>query len=124
MRTRVHENAGHSCVFKETMQFNFDPFDGEAMMTILVRNQDVFGATDIAQLQLGAKQVNRLEEPLGGNTSDRLISRAEGIWQSDRFKCIDLIPAGKIWLRFSYVDASEDTSGDGLFSCCFPASSK
>lgn len=118
MRTRVHENAGHTCVFKETMQLNFDPFDGEAMITILVRNQDVFGATDMAQLQLGAAQVKRLEEPLGGNTSERLISRAEGIWQSDRFKCIDLIPAGKIWLRFSYVDASDDSGG--FFGCCCP----
>merc|ERR1712125_293203 len=49
MTTRVHLRAGHSCIFKESMQMNWDPFDRGTRLTLTVKNQGVLGGTDIAQ---------------------------------------------------------------------------
>merc|ERR1719282_26268 len=47
MRTRVHNNAGSSCVVKETMQLNFDEDDDDEILYIFVRNQKVMGKQDL-----------------------------------------------------------------------------
>lgn len=109
MRTRVHARAGHACVFKESLQMNFDHFDTETRLYITVKNQDVMGSTEIASIQLGASQVHRLLEPdksgapqaIGwGATSGATEGSA---WAESRFTPIDLIPAGQIFLRFQPV---------------------
>jgi len=125
MRTRVHNGAGHSCVFKETMQLNFDPYDHEGRFFIAIRNQDVFGGTDLAQVQFGVEQVKRFVEP-PGNNHGRTIGwgttndSSEGsTWAPSRFRSFDLIPAGRIWMRFVPVDESQD---EGSFcGCCWPS---
>jgi len=118
VRTRVHTRAGHSCVFKESMQLNFDPFDAEAMLTITVKTQDLVGASVLAQKQLNASQVHKLTKP--GVNSRQLdwastTNARTSIW-AETFEELDLIPAGKLYLRFAPVP-SEDTS---ICCCCFP----
>jgi hypothetical protein len=127
MRTRVHNKAGNNCIFKETMQLNFDPFDHEGRFFIAVRNQDVFGASDIGQVQLGVDMVQKLIEP-GPNAWQRSIGWAAtndssegGLWANSRFRPIDLIPAGRIYVRILRVDES-DADGD-CCGCCWPSSS-
>merc|ERR1712216_152201 len=108
MRTRVRCRAGHSCTIKESLQLNFDPFDTEVPMHISVKNQELLGTTEIASIQLGAKQVQRLEEPHSLEPSERTLGwgatagteSAAGIWAASRFQCIDLVPAGKLYMRF------------------------
>jgi hypothetical protein len=124
MRTRVHGKAGHCCTFKETMQLNYDPYDHEGRFFIVVRNQDVFGASDLGQVQFGVDQIARFAEPapnvgrtIGWGTSNN--SGEGSIWAPSRFRCIDLIPAGRIYLRFIPVD---ETDGDrSWFGCCWPS---
>lgn len=117
MRTRVHDRAGHSCLFKESMQMNFDHFDKENMVTINIKNQDVVGSSDIASIQLGATQVHRLMEAKTLEASERTIGwgttsgSTDGAWSKDRFKPIDLIPAGQIFLRFQAVTDEEKIIG-------------
>jgi hypothetical protein len=101
MRTRVHQKAGHSCTFKESFQLNYDPYDVESRMTIAVKNQGVVGGDLLASVQLGATQVQRLEEPQDGRAS-KTANSLNSVWRdtADSFKRIDLIPSGTIYLRF------------------------
>jgi hypothetical protein len=104
MKTRVHYRAGNSCVLKESVQLNYDDRDAATRLHIVVKAQDVIGATEIASTEFGTVQMNRLLEP------DKLDSRAIGwgstlasenkAWDKDQFKEFDLIPSGRIWLRF------------------------
>lgn len=111
MRTRVHERAGHTCVFKESMQLNFDHLDTESNFHVDVKNQDVMGATDIASIVLGAGQVHRMMEPDHLDAESRTVgwgatTSTQGgggkVWGS-KFHCLDMIPAGKVWIRFQPV---------------------
>jgi hypothetical protein len=111
MRTRVHEKAGHTCLFKESMQLNFDKVDSENMFHIEVKNQDVMGASDIASLTMGASKVRELLEPKGEGlaATNRTVgwnseAGVKSAWADSRFLHFDLIPAGTIWLRFEPVD--------------------
>lgn len=118
MRTRVHLRAGHGCVFKESLQMNFDHYDTDTRLYITIKNQDVMGSSDIASIQLGASQVHRLMEPdkleptrrtIGwGTTSGATENTA---WAESRFTPIDLIPAGQIFLRFQPVHDEEKAKG-------------
>jgi len=116
MRTRVHHRAGHTCVLKETLQLNFDPYDSEHKLTISVMNQEVLGSGEIASLQLGAEQVRRLEElptqiAPGADTAERSLgfgSKADfSAWAPSQYHCLDLVPAGRLYLRFAPVDPEE-----------------
>jgi len=117
MRTRVHLRGGHCCVFKESMQMNFDHMDKDTRFNISVKNQDVVGSSDIASIQLGAQQVYRNIQPplsatqrtLGWGTTSGATDN--GVWNRDRFVPIDLIPAGQIYLRFQEVQDEEKISG-------------
>ncbi|CAJ1340503.1 unnamed protein product [Effrenium voratum] len=110
MKTRVHHRAGHSCTFKEALQLNFDPFDAERRLTLCIKSQEVIGDIELAKLQMGAEQVREMEEP--DDNYDRSLVRGsmpESAWSSGRFRCIDLVPAGKVYLRF--IPVSEDSKG-------------
>lgn len=115
MRTRVHSRAGHSCIFKETMQLNWDPYDNEAKLTLSIKNQDVLGSTTIASVQFGMQQLKNLEEPHPGQAEGgvRTIGwgatsgQTSAVWGASAFKTIDLIPAGKIYLRFAALPSDE-----------------
>jgi hypothetical protein len=121
IRTRVHNKAGHACTFKETVQLNFDPFDTENKLTLAIKNQEIIGSTDIAQVQLGAEQIRRLEEPL--SSSRRAIGWGPQntefgatAWMPATFKCIDLVPAGRVFIRIVPVP-EEESNKSSFFSC-------
>lgn len=114
MKTRVHLRAGHTCTFKESMQFNFDRYDMDTRLYISVKNQDVLGSTDICSKQLGADQVYRSLEPHTLQPAQRTIGwgttrgdTENTAWSESRFKAIDLIPAGRMWVRFQPVADEE-----------------
>jgi len=122
VRTRVHHQAGHTCSFKETMAINFDPYDSEATLTLTVRHQNVLGGEDISQVQLGAQQILSLKEPgpiqanvtnWGGSSNTQAAIKA--------CKQIDLVPAGKIWLRFNDTVDEEVGACDPCCGCCMPS---
>jgi len=126
MRTRVHIRGGSTCVLKESMQINYDQFDRDTRLYIQIKNQDVLGATDVASVQLGARKVGDLLEPdtlqptqrtLGwGTTSGEDKNSA---WAQSRFKSLDLVPQGRIWMRFQPVHDEEGAPSYGkLGSSC------
>lgn len=133
MRTRVHEKAGHNCIIKESMQLNFDHLDNDSRFHITVKNQDVMGSTDIAEIVLSASKVYSLLEK-GSHGPEDASKRTIGwgasaigensAWQASSFKCIDLIPAGQVFIRFQPIDDEElsmrtsyGKTGGGHLSC-------
>merc|ERR1740121_916440 len=117
MRTRVHKGAGHSCVIRESMQLNFDEFDSVSRLKIAVKSQEALGSSELASVQLRAAQVHRLEEPTtgGGEVGWGATTGRAGdtVWAQSRFIPLDLVPSGRIFVRFAPVDLD----GDGA-SCC------
>lgn len=118
MKTRVHHRAGHSCNFKETLQLNFDPFDSERRLTLSIKSQEVVGASELAKLQLGAEQVRRLEEPLAEELrSVGWGSKADpAVWSPENFRAMDLVPAGKVYVRFMPVPEDSKSWWEVLMS--------
>lgn len=116
MKTRVHHRAGHSCVFKETLQLNFDPFDSERRLTLSIMSQEVVGSSELAKLQLGTEQVRRLEGPAEDlSRSVGWGSKADpAVWSPSNFQCRDLVPAGKVYLRFIPVPEESKSWWDTL----------
>uniref|UniRef100_A0A7S0B4V4 Uncharacterized protein n=1 Tax=Pyrodinium bahamense TaxID=73915 RepID=A0A7S0B4V4_9DINO len=74
-------------------------------------------------VQLGARQVERLKDSGDAESNRRLGWGANtdlmdsSIWAAARFHTVDLIPAGRIHLRFAPVNADE-----GLEGSCGPCS--
>lgn len=122
LRTRVHHRAGNGCIMKESIQLNFDPYDTEGRLSLVVKNQDVINSTEICSIQLGVGQIQRLQEQFsadgylgwGASQTSEAVTAA---WAPSRFLGMDLIPSGKIYVRFSPVEQDEDA---GFFSCCCP----
>lgn len=123
MQTRVHHEVTSSCIFKESAQFNFDPFDRANNMTIRFRSQDMLGTTELCSVQLSANQINRLDVPGDGPRiigwgSTTSATGGSSIWAPQRFEPIDLIPRGKVFLRFEPVVNEEDVHSSILCCCC------
>eukprot|EP00401_Gymnodinium_catenatum_P010433 CAMPEP_0117580046 /NCGR_PEP_ID=MMETSP0784-20121206/64969_1 /TAXON_ID=39447 /ORGANISM="" /LENGTH=302 /DNA_ID=CAMNT_0005380033 /DNA_START=36 /DNA_END=945 /DNA_ORIENTATION=+ len=103
MKTRVHMNAGSSCIMKETMQLNYDDEDEDDNLHIFVKSQKMVGDAALARLDLTHKDVKELEEAsakkvqAGGQTTTSM-------WKETDFECIGLNPRGNIWLRIGPVD--------------------
>merc|ERR1711871_1721483 len=104
--------GGASCMFRESVQLNFDPFDSNEMMHIVIKNQDLVGSTEIARLTLGSLQIYRLEstqppQPPGTTlpgTGTASVMHGRTKWQEEQFHALDLIPLGKLWLRLGLSD--------------------
>jgi len=133
MRTRVHHAAGHSCIFKESLQMNFDPQDLDSRMTLQVKHQASVGNEVIAQVQFGAAQIERLTEAhdttrvLGCAGTTVAREDVSSAWSPSRFRGFDLVPTGRIHLRFSPLPMEdlEDMPGGGCMDalcCCCPKS--
>lgn len=127
MRTRVHPRAGQTCLIKESLQFNFDPFDREQRLHLNVKNQDMLANSDIAAKDLGASQIERLSKQLpdalnlgkrtlgwGGTASQTSAATSATVWQGGEFERIELVPKGAIYLRFTEVRDEELSS----VNCC------
>lgn len=106
MKSRVHHNAGSSCILKETMQFNFDEFDDSERLLIFLKNQEVMTSGELARLQLEAADISMLEQRQRNKPM---------AWDDSCFEDRRLIPRGKIWIRVSFVD--DENKGSGLLTC-------
>lgn len=105
MKTRVHNNAGNSCILRESMQLNFDDADDEEHMFVFVRNQKVVGGSELGRLELKGDQVAQIER-------DPEVKPLEGgqvKWEEDYFVKRRLIPRGYIWFRVNPVDDADVT---------------
>ncbi|CAE7225410.1 unnamed protein product [Symbiodinium sp. CCMP2456] len=125
MKTRVHQRAGHSCVFKETLQLNFDPYDSQHRLTLSIKSQEVIGASEIVQLQLGAEQVSKLEEPaskdLGSGRPIGWGSKADpAVWARENFKELDLVRS----LSCLFILVKAQTSDGNVPGSSFAAASE
>mmetsp|Transcript_36626 Transcript_36626/g.82815 ORF Transcript_36626/g.82815 Transcript_36626/m.82815 type:complete len:297 (-) Transcript_36626:51-941(-) len=91
MSTRVHNNAGSGCIFKETLQLNFDEDDEEETLFIFVRNQKVMGAQELARAEIPTSKLKKMIHA----TKDNLLR-----WERESFgDPITLIPRGRLWMR-------------------------
>jgi len=98
MKTRVHNNAGSTCVMKESVQLNFDDNEDEDPLYLFVKNQKVVGVGELARLELKAEDVLDIERKLKGK---------DGWNDTSGFIAKSLIPRGTIYFRVAPVDDEE-----------------
>lgn len=101
MKTRVHNNAGTSCIVKESLQLNFDQHEDEESLYLFVKNQKVMGAGELGRLELKAEDVAQVEKDCTAKGG------ANGGWNPEFFVEKKLIPRGTIWFRVMPVDDEE-----------------
>merc|ERR1712087_509156 len=65
MRTRVHNNAGHSCMIKESLQMNIDESASGALMT----------SSELARVMLSTREVCGIEDQTGKRKIDFQYSK-------------------------------------------------
>lgn len=106
LKTRVHNNAGSSCIIKEAMHMNFDDGDEEDNMTIFVKHQGMMmGTSTIARVELSAQQVQEHQAaslaklPQGQEASMK--------WDDQHFIPLSLAPRGTLYYRI--VPEDEET---------------
>eukprot|EP00929_Paragymnodinium_shiwhaense_P040772 TRINITY_DN21236_c0_g1_i2.p1 TRINITY_DN21236_c0_g1~~TRINITY_DN21236_c0_g1_i2.p1 ORF type:complete len:434 (+),score=94.14 TRINITY_DN21236_c0_g1_i2:149-1450(+) len=122
MRTRVHHKAGTGTVFKESLQLNFDPHDTNSRLHISVKSQGAIALNPeaVCKLTLGTQQVERLKRPPEerdlGWKAHTTMQGGQGLWTSNKFMRMDLIPAGAIWLKIADVAPPEEPGS----CCCCP----
>jgi len=102
MKTRVHNNAGSSCLVKESLQLNFDEDEDEEPLYLFVKNQKVMGAGELGRLELKAEDVAAVEK----ECMEKLKGGSGG-WSDEYFVERRLIPRGTIWFRVTPVDDEE-----------------
>jgi hypothetical protein len=101
MRTRVHNNAGQSAVLKESFQMNLNERDTGAQFTLVVKDQAVLGASELARLVLAGREVLDIEAKTG--KTDTIFS-----YSKDFFKELKMTPQGSIWIAVAPVDDQPD----------------
>lgn len=112
MKTRVHNNAGSSCIFKETLQLNFDPDEEEEPLFFFLKNQKVMGSSELARLELSPSKVAEIETDCLKNVGG---SGGAFRYAEEHFVMQKLIPRGQIWLRITPVDENDYQS---MKECC------
>lgn len=114
MSTRVHNNAGSGCAFKESLQLNFDEDDDEDTLYVFVRSQKVVGSSTLARAEITAEKLKAMVMRGG-------IANSPVRWDSSFFgEPLNLIPRGKVWLRARAIEDeeyAEYTSMDDLTTC-------
>jgi hypothetical protein len=103
MKTRVHNNAGSSCILKESLQLNFDENEDEEPLYLFVKNQKVMGAGELGRLELKAEDVFAVEKECAA----RRANGGSGLWAPEHFVEKRLMPRGTIWIRVLPVDDEE-----------------
>jgi len=112
-RTRVHNNAGNSCVFKERMQFNFDPTDSTESAIITLRSQQAMGnSANLGEVRISLQYMQELEKK----------SRESGgepfQWTEEEFSRLKLNPSGEVWVHV--VPLEEDKNSCRTCPADFP----
>jgi len=100
-RSRVHNNAGSSAVLKESFQLNIDTNYQAEMLTLLVKDQEIFGNSVLAKLHVPIADVIQWEAQTGRTGDDYTFH--ESCFLQEK-----LVPRGRIWLRVSYVDEERE----------------
>lgn len=95
-KSRVHNNAGSSCILKEIIQLNFDETDHEEYLYLFVKNQKVMGSSELGRLQeMTPDKVKECEARCLNKTSGKMPD-----WGNEgHFEEMSLIPRGRIWLH-------------------------
>jgi hypothetical protein len=101
-KTRVHNNVGAKCIFRESIQLNFDDNDEDSKMTIWVCNQDSLTSSTIGMRVFTNAEVRQLL--MSASSSSGGISE----WSDAYFEEISLNPSGKVWIRLADVEMPDD----------------
>lgn len=115
MRTRVHNNAGTSCVVKESFQLNINESETSTLMTLMVKDQALMVSTEVARLMLSTRELCGIEDQTGKRKVDFTYSE-------DSFVCLTLVPRGKIWIAIAPVEDLDEEKAplireDSLVQC-------
>lgn len=115
MRTRVHNNAGHSCVIKESFQVNIEEAASATVLTLLVKDQSLIASSELARLMLSTREVFGIEDQTGKRRTDFTYSE-------ECFVALNLLPRGRIWLAIAPVDDGDEERAplvkeDALVTC-------
>ena len=98
----MHNNVGSQCVFRESIQLNFDDNDEDSKMTVWVCNQESFASSTIGMKVFSNDQVRQLLSA-SASTSGPFTE-----WNDAYFEEIKLNPSGKVWLRLAEVEIPDD----------------
>jgi len=109
VRTRVHNNAGSSCLIRESFQLNIDENAASTLMTLLVKDQALVASTELGRLMISTRELCGIEDQTGKR---RIISD----YSEQNFVSLDLSPSGKIWIAITPVDDSEPHELQGLLT--------
>mmetsp|Transcript_44927 Transcript_44927/g.106663 ORF Transcript_44927/g.106663 Transcript_44927/m.106663 type:complete len:341 (+) Transcript_44927:57-1079(+) len=118
MRTRVHNNAGSSCVIKESFQVNMDESASSELMTVLVMDQALIHSSELARLSLSTREVCGIEDKTG-----KRVKSYEDFEYSDKyFAKLSMMPRGEIWLAIAPVSQDDEeapltSNEDSLVTC-------
>jgi hypothetical protein len=101
MRTRVHNNAGSSCVLKESFQINLNQSDTSTQFTLVVKDQAIMASSELARLVLNTPDVLHVEDKTGKRSN-------EFSYSEEHFDKHQMSPQGWIWIAVAPVDDQPD----------------
>lgn len=116
MRTRVHNNAGHSCIIREPLQLNINESSPSNMLTLLVKDQALLTSSELARLSLSTRELLSIEDQTGKR-------RIAFDYSENYFVPLGLSPTGTIWLAVAPVEEWDDSErtplvkDDSLLTC-------
>lgn len=115
MRTRVHNNAGTSCVVKESFQLNINENDAGCLMHLFIKDQALMMSSELGKLCLSTREICGIEDQTGKRKVDFTYSE-------DSFVALSLLPRGKIWLAIAPVEDMDEEKAplireDSLVNC-------
>jgi hypothetical protein len=97
MTTRVHNNAGSSCILKERIQLNFDPEEDEETLYLFVKNQKVVGTSELCHIEFSTEELLDLEK------ESKEKKRGGGDWTDGSFIDRTMIPRGRLFFRIEPI---------------------
>mmetsp|Transcript_74450 Transcript_74450/g.155206 ORF Transcript_74450/g.155206 Transcript_74450/m.155206 type:complete len:396 (+) Transcript_74450:203-1390(+) len=117
MRTRVHARGGNHCIFKESVQLNFDPWDTTSKLKLVVKHQGLMNE-EICSVQIPTGKVREMEQSASSLAMmNSLSTRMNGsFWDPSNFTAFEMLPAGKLWLRF--VPVQQEERQTSFWECC------
>eukprot|EP00811_Abedinium_folium_P002846 NODE_12618_length_1213_cov_6.488950.p1 GENE.NODE_12618_length_1213_cov_6.488950~~NODE_12618_length_1213_cov_6.488950.p1 ORF type:complete len:341 (-),score=108.36 NODE_12618_length_1213_cov_6.488950:112-1134(-) len=101
MRTRVHNNAGTSCEFKESFQLNLDENSKSQTMTLQVKDQTMIASSELARVKISTREICCIEDQTGKRRMDLMYTQ-------ESFVKLSLAPRGSIWIAIAPVEDSLD----------------
>lgn len=109
MRTRVHNNAGSSCVVRESFQMNIDEDAPSSLMTLLIKDQALVSSRELARITLSTREVFGIEDQTGKRS-------VEFNYSPDDFVALSLLPRGSLWVRISPVSDVDEEEKEPLMN--------